>query len=91
MYGASLEWLAPSLCGIRAGYGHRTHGDRWTYSAVARIRGPVALIKLGNGRGSRRSNYRSQRAVLALLRAEGIRRAWWKRDPRSGAISKVRL
>lgn len=91
MYGASLERLAPNLYGVRAGYRHRNHGDRWTFCAVVRVRGQVAFIRLANGRGSRKSNYRCQRAVLRLLGEQGIRRAWWIRSPEAGAVSRVML
>jgi hypothetical protein len=92
VYGASLRRLAPNLYGVRAGYRHGRHGDRWTFGAVVKIRGTVAFISLASGRGSFKSNYRCQRAVLRSIKDRlGIRRAWWIRDPRSGAVTSRNL
>jgi len=81
MYGASLEWLAPDICVVRAGAGHRSYlaRDPWTYSVTVRVVNGTAEFHAGIGIGTRWDNYRSQRAVIRALRAAGIRVRGWKR------------
>ena len=75
MHGASLEWLAPDICVVRAGEGHRDWRtlDPWTYSVTVRVVNGTAEFHAGIGIGDRWDNYRSQRAVIRALRAEGNR------------------
>lgn len=80
-HGASLEWLAPDICVVRAGEGHQDWRtlDPWTYSVTVRVVDGRAEFHAGIGIGDRWDNYRSQRAVIRALARAGIRVEGWER------------
>lgn len=93
-YGASLSrGRAPGLWIARAGWRHRTHGDRWSYkvNVYPSPKWRSAFLEAGVGRGSPRSNFRCQRAIIRLLQARGVRRMRWERADGAGGIARVTL
>ncbi len=92
-YGASLSrGRAPGLWIARAGWRHRRHGDRWSFTVnvYPSPKWRAAFLEGGVGRGSKRSNQRCMLAVIRLLQARGVRRMRWERADGDGGFRRVR-
>jgi hypothetical protein len=86
MYGASLEWLAPDICVVRAGLGHEKFGDPWSFVVTVKVIDGKAEFHGGRGSDAA-SNFRSQMAVVRALRSIGLRvNSDWLRIKLDGPI-----